>query len=102
MSVAKEHNAQIRSDRGLQIEADVLWAIKQCAQRSQKQISIKQITEIFSSQFSSNYDHRISPKWIGSVVRKKLRLSTRKSNGLYVLGENQKETLERLYAKYDL
>jgi len=63
---------------------------------------LSKITEIFSSQFSSNYDHRISPKWIGSVVRKKLRLSTRKSNGLYVLGENQKETLERLYAKYDL
>ena len=42
---------------------------------------------------------RVKMDW---VIRKKLRLRTRKKNAANVLGENQKEKLERLFRKYDL
>lgn len=102
LNLARGKNEQMRSDRGLQVEADVLWAIKEGCKQSDKLLSISEITHLFMKKFASAYDNRITPKWIGSILRRKLRLSTRKSNGVYVLCENQKEKLAMLYKKFDI
>lgn len=102
IEVAKIHGDQLRMDRGFMAEADVLRAIKECYSDSHNSVSISQITKFFSEKFGHQYDQRITPKWIGIIIRKKLRLSTRKSNGVYILSENQKMKIKRLYQKYDV
>jgi len=102
VEIARKKNAQMRSDRGFQVEAEVLSSIQRIYSRSSDAPSISAITKSFIESYGDSYDHKISPKWIGSIVRKKLRLSTRKKNGVYVLAENQKRHLRRLYRKYDL
>jgi len=98
--LAREKSDEIRNDRGFQTEADVLSAIRTCLRNGNRTIAA--ITKIFIEQSGAAYDQKISPKWIGFVVRKKLRLHTRKKNGMYILREDQKNILERLFEKYDL
>ncbi|MDO8240985.1 MAG: hypothetical protein Q7T51_03345 [Candidatus Moranbacteria bacterium] len=98
--LARDKSDEIRSDRGFQKEADVLMAIRACLK--DEPMTISAITQTFTKQSGFNYERQITPKWIGSVIRKKLRLRTRKKNGIYVLGENQKEKLKLLFKKYNL
>lgn len=98
--LAREKSDEIRSDRGFQMEADVLSAIRVCL--SDEAPTISAITQAFMKQSGIAYDRPITPKWIGSMIRKKLRLRTRKKNGVYVLGEGQKNKLKRLFGKYNL
>lgn len=99
--LAREKSDEIRSDRGFQTEADVLSAIKKCLEK--ENLSISAITQTFISQSGMlSYERPITAKWIGSVIRKKLRLHTRKKHGVYVLCENQKQKLKRLFGKYNV
>jgi len=102
LKFARIKNEQIRSDRGFQVEADLLSVIKEISAQSKKDVSISEITQAFIEKHGSAYDRQISPKWIGSMVRKKLRLSTRKKNGIYILNEGQVAKLKRLYQKYNI
>lgn len=102
IEMAIRKNEQIKSDRGFQVEADVLTSIKKGYEKDNIDLSVSDITKIFISDFENFYDRKITPKWIGSIVRKKLRLSTRKKNGVYILSENQKGILSNLYGKYDV
>jgi hypothetical protein len=98
--LARDRNEEIRSDRGFQIEADILLAIR--ATLNDESPTITAITQNFIKQSGLAYDKPITPKWIGSVIRKKLRLRTRKKHGAYVLAEGQKNKLTRLFGKYNL
>ena len=98
--LAREKSDEIRNDRGFQTEADVLAAIRICLGNGDRTIAA--ITKIFIEQSGTAYDRKITPKWIGFVVRKKLRLGTRKKNGSYILKEGQKNILDRLFRKYNL
>ena len=98
--LARDKNDEIRSDRGFQLEADVLLAIQACL--DDETPTITAITQAFIKQSGMAYERPITPKCIGSVIRKKLRLRTRKKHGAYVLGEGQKNKLKRLFGKYNL
>lgn len=98
--LARDKSEEMRSDRGFQSEADVLASIQACL--PDESPSITAITQAFIKQSALAYDKPISPKWIGSVIRKKLRLRTRKKHGVYVLGEGQTNQLKRLFGKYNL
>ena len=98
--LAREKSNEMRSDRGFQLEADVLTAIQVCMEKETPSISA--ITQTFIKQSGVAYDRQITAKWIGAVIRKKLRLRTRKMHGVYILSENQKQKLKRLFRKYNL
>lgn len=98
--LARERSEEIRSDRGFQLEADVLAAIQACL--PDESPTIAAIAQAFIRQSGVAYDRQVSPKWIGSVIRKKLRLQTRKKNGVYILSENQAQKIEKLFRKYNL
>ena len=93
LSFARSQNRQSRVDRGQQVERQVLVVIKNIEQRADGCVSISEITKQFKQLYENEYDRKITHRFIGSIVRKKLRLQTRKKNGLYVLCENQREKL---------
>lgn len=96
-----EYEEQIRSDRGLQTEAELLQIIKSLM-RDSTPLSITKITKSFMIKYGQRYSRRITPKWIGHLLRSKLHLSTRKSNGVYIIAESQSEKLNSLFIKYDV
>jgi hypothetical protein len=64
--------------------------------------SIGEITERFNELFPAEYGARMQPKWIGGVVRTRLRLATRKSNGVYLIPVTERPKLDTLAHRYGL
>lgn len=96
-----QQEEQLRVQRGLQTEAELLQIIREL-EVSKNPLSLSEITKAFSSRFGNRYNRRVTPKWIGSLLRSKLHLTTRKSHGVYIIEENQGDRLDVLYRKFDV
>jgi len=64
-----------------------------------QKLAIKDITSWFIDRHGADYDRKITTKWIGWLIRKKLGLQTYKSDGNFIVGINAAK-LQRLYEKY--
>jgi hypothetical protein len=90
------------TERGMDTEAHVLEIIRDLAASYGQRISIKDITRLFVERYALEYERRITTKWIGYVVRRRLRLTTHKSQGNFVIDQEELPKLERLYDRYGI
>ena len=82
-SVARQCQREMVSERGMGSEAQVLEVIHQLlAVDSQAQLSIKEITDRFAELYADDYDRKITPKWIGYVLGKRLHLKAQRVSGV--------------------
>lgn len=95
------YHKELRLDRSMEVEAQTLEVIKTLlATSSQPSVSIKQVTDRFSKRHGRDYE-RITPKWIGMIIRKRLHLKTHKSShGMFVISPEELQKLPQLYEKY--
>jgi hypothetical protein len=101
--LARKYNRELIADRGMDMEAQILEIIRDMlASPFDTRLSVKDITSWFIDRHSMDYDRKITTKWIGSIIRKKLGLKTHKSDGVYVIDLSQKVKLDRLYEKYGI
>lgn len=101
--LARRYNREMLADRSMDTEAQVLEVIRDLAASSiDQRLAVKDITEWFVDRFGPDYERKITTKWIGGVIRRRLRLNTQKSHGLYVIPPSELPKLERLCEKYGL
>ena len=82
-------------------EAQILEIVQgMVSSSSPNNLSIKEITSRFIEKHGNDYERKITTKWIGSLLRKKLHLKSHKSHGVFVISPSEKPKLERLYEKY--
>jgi hypothetical protein len=99
--LARQYNRELVNDRGLDTEAQILEVIQSLlALPETSLVSLADITRRFTEMYGEEYERKITNKWIGSIVRKKLNLKTHKSNGIYVIPIEELPKLKRLYEKY--
>jgi hypothetical protein len=101
--LARFYNRDLIADRGLDMEAQILEAIRDLLAASvNSNISIKEITSFFIDRHGEEYDKKITAKWIGSIIRRKLQIKTQKSHGVFVIPPAETAKLSRLYEKYGI
>lgn len=101
--LARQYNREMIAERGMEVEAQVLEVIRDILAVSPNgQVKIQDLTSWFLDRFGEDYDRKITTRWIGSVVRKKLRLKTRKSHGVFVIPLEERPKVERLYERYGI
>ena len=87
----------------MDMEAQILEVIRDFLVASADgQISIKDITDLFADRYAEEYERRVTAKWIGSVVRRKLQIKTQKSHGVFIISPTEMPKLPRLYEKYGI
>lgn len=102
-AAAREMNADLIEDRGLDVEADVLAIIRDLlAKPDGRPVSIMDITRALQQRYGSEYERNITAKWVGGIVRRRLQIRTQKSNGVYIIPHTQRPRLKRLFDKYGL
>ena len=96
-----QYHQDLRADRSMEVEAQTLEVIRELlATSSQPSVSIKAVTEQFCRRHGRDYE-RITPKWIGTIIRKRLHLRTHKSSGgIFVISQEELQKLPQLYEKY--
>src|SRR5262249_34447948 len=89
--------------RGLDPEAQLLEVIRGLLDSGDKsQISLATIAEQLIEKHGSEYDYRVTARWVGHMLRKRLQLFPRKSQGVYVLPVEELPKLARLYEKFGI
>jgi len=97
--LARRYNHDMIADRGMDTEAQVLEIIRELDAQDSR-LSIRDITNWFLNRHAADYDRKITTKWIGYIVRKRLNLKTQKSHGAFVIPPTELPALHRLYEKY--
>ncbi len=99
--LARQYHREMVSDRGLDTEAQVLEVIRSLLLSSENgALSLSDITGRFADLYGGEYERKITNKWIGWILRRRLHLSTHKSHGVFVIPEAEHRKLPSLYAKY--
>ena len=99
--LARRYNTDMIADRGMDTEAQVLDVIRDLDENGGK-LSIRDITNWFVNRHAADYERKITTKWIGYVIRKRLHLKTQKSHGAFVIPASEVPALRRLYRKYGI
>jgi hypothetical protein len=100
--LARTYNQEMLSERGMDTEAQVLEMIQDILTSPESRPSIKDITAKFIEKHGEDYERKITTKWIGYLVRRKLNIKTVKSHGVFVIPLGEHPKLERLYERYGL
>jgi hypothetical protein len=99
--LAKRYNREMIADRGTEMEAQILEVVRDLlASPYAVRFTVKDIASWFSDRHGSDYEKKVTSKWIGSVIRKKLNLKTQKTRDGYIIPSSELAKLERLYEKY--
>lgn len=101
--VAREYHRELVADRGMDMEAQVLEIIQELRDSPYADsISIKEIAERMADRYGDDFERKVTPHWIGYVVRRKLGLKTEKHHGIYVVAASEGPKLTRLLEKYGI
>ena len=100
--LAKRYNKEMIADRGMDMEAQILEIIRDMLSSpyAAPQLPLKDITSWFVDRHGMDYERKVTSKWIGNIIRKRLNLKTQKSHGIYVIPISEQPKLDRLYEKY--
>jgi hypothetical protein len=100
--LARRYNAEMISDRGMDTEAQLLEVIREVLASGEPSPSINAITSWFMDRHGENFDRKITPKWVGGIIRKKLNLKTQKSHGVFVIPPSEHPKLTGLYERFGI
>lgn len=100
--LARVFHRDLVADRGTDIEAQILESIRDLIGSADDRLSVQDITNRFIERHGSDYERKITTKWVGSVIRRKLALKTQKSHGVFVIPPSEEPKLTRLYEKFGI
>jgi len=63
-------------------------------------VTIGAITNAFNDKFATEYPKPVSDRWIGHILRKVLRISAHRSNGVFVIPASEIPKIKALSARY--
>ena len=99
--VAREYHRELVADRGMEIEAQVLEVIQDLQESAYGLgLSVKEIASRFIDRHGEDFERKITPHWIGHVIRRRLGLKTERRHGNYLIASSEAPKLGRLYEKY--
>src|SRR2546427_760571 len=101
--VAREYHKELVADRGMDMEAQVLEIIQELQLLNDGSgIAIKEIATRFIDQHGEDFERKVTPHWVGHIVRRKLQLKTERRREGYVIAASEGGKLVRLFEKYGI
>jgi hypothetical protein len=101
--VARDSHRDRVADRGMDVEAQMLEIIQEIQQEPfSPGLAIKEIAERFIARHSEDFERKITPHWVGYVIRRKLGLKTERHMEGYRIAAREVVKLARLCEKYDI
>lgn len=102
LTFAENYQEELLIERSNEIEAQVVEVLSEITSANPEKVSIKELTIEFIKKYSDDYERKITPKWIGSVVRRKLGIKTYKSGGLFFISQKELRKTFVLKEKYEV
>jgi hypothetical protein len=85
------------------VEARVLEIIQELQEAPYSPgLAIKEIAERFIARHSEDFERKITPHWVGYIIRRKLGLKTERRREGYFIAASESAKLARLFEKYGI
>lgn len=95
--------ARVINERASTPEATMLACLREAfAGQSRTFVSIAEVTRTFNDRMAQELGVMMSPKWVGGVIRSKLRLATTKTRGVYVVPCTERTKIDVLATRYGI
>jgi hypothetical protein len=101
-SVARDLQATQIASRGLELETQLLEVICDLLDRGTGAVSVKAITTAFTERHGDQYDRKVTHRWIGGLLRRKLHLQPQKGHSTYVIPVSEIPRLDVLFRKFGI
>lgn len=98
---ARAMNSSMLAERSATTEAQLLDIIDSM-RRDAEPLGIKSIAEQFAARFGKDYERQITPRWIGSQLRRRLALTTVRDRGTFVIAPSEAPKLDALIKRYGI
>ena len=92
---------ELYAERSASAEAGILEILGELIKESDRaSIPVSEITAAFIARYGQEYERPITNRYVGGILRKRLRLSTYKSHGVYVVPATEKLKIDQLSIRY--
>src|SRR5205823_4591381 len=99
--VLETMNADLVDERSEAAEAQLLTVIRDLVARGpDTRLAIQDITREFIARYGDEYERRVTPRWVGSLIRRRLGLKPSRTTGLFTLRPEDVARLASLYKRY--
>ena len=65
-------------------------------------LAVKEIANWLQDRHGEEYERKITTKWVGNILRKKLHLATQRTKAGYIVPPEEFGKFPRLYGRYGL
>lgn len=97
----KSFDQDLYAERSASAEAGILEVLAEMLSTpGQMTIPVSEVTAAFVGRFGQEYERPITNRFVGGILRKRLRLSTYKSHGVYVVPASEKPKIDQLCIRY--
>lgn len=94
-------NEAVKAERSDTIEGGVIQALVEAFAHTKAAFtSVGDVADRFNARHIGEYGQPFTKKWIGGVIRRRLRLEIRRSHGVYVIPASERPKLESLALRY--
>lgn len=97
----REYNERIKTDRTLDYNYQILYAICELIDSGFPTPTIKQVTDTFNKDLES-YSETLTSKKMGFLIRKTLNMKTERTRKGFIIAKSNREKIEILRKKYDI
>jgi len=97
--LARRYHGEMVSERRMDLEAQILEVIRDLRE-SGRPLAVKDITSWLADRHGDEYERKITTKWIGNIIRRKLRLRPVRTSSGYVIPPAELPKVDRLYERY--
>lgn len=100
-AVMHDYHRQFISDKGMDVEGQLLEIVAGLIEQGDA-IAIRDLAHHFAEKYGGDYERKITPRWVGNLVRRKLHLKTERQREGYVIPAGEKSKIARLLERYGL
>jgi hypothetical protein len=101
LALAKHSGEVISAERAMAMEAEVLAILYELRQEKAP-LTVQEIAQRFAKRHAAEYEHAVTPRWIGSILRRKLMVNPQKRGGTFTIPASEYPKLARLFEKYSV
>ena len=100
LALARDYQRAQVSERGADTDGQVLEVIRDLIAAGEERLSVKEITRSFVERHGEEYERKVTAKYLGGIIRRRLHLRTRKSHGVFVIPPEEMPAVRWLFEKY--
>lgn len=102
IALVRKYNEDLVGERSEAAEAQVLLVIRDLVAKPNARLAIQDITTEFIRRYGDEYERRVTPRWVGSLVRRRLGLRPSRNTGVFALGPEDVARLASLYKRFGI